>query len=271
MLVIESGGSKSTWGYQNESQVEIFETSGLHPFELTDLKYHQISKRIANKELNLINSVYFYGAGCESIKGQENITAFFKKLGLHAPIIHTDLLAACIATWGKQEGATAILGTGAISAYYNGKKIIKKASGLGYMLGDEGSGYDLGKRLLVSYFKEELPEDLAEQITHHFGSKQEIIEKVYCPTGRKTVAELTRIIYDFKHYPIVEKIIAEAFHAFVDSAIIPLGTPTTLKTVGSIGFYFKNELQNVLNHYEITLLETLESAHEKLFEFHRKK
>jgi hypothetical protein len=269
-LVIESGGSKSTWWYELNNQTYHFETVGLHPFELSPEKIEVLKTITEKRKLPLHTRTYFYGAGCESNVGKEVIVNLFTNLELPSPIIATDLLGACIATWGNKEGITAILGTGAIAAHFDGQKITNTASGLGYILGDEGSGFDLGKRLLVRYFNNSLPIELAKLITKHFTSKDLIIKQVYAPTGRKKVADLCPLIYQFKDLKEIQLLLQESFSDFVKTALLPLGKNTEIKTVGSIGYFFNEELKKVLNHYEISLLTSLPSAHEELFKFHRK-
>ena len=51
------------------------------------------------------------------------------------------------------------MGTGSFCVYYDGKKIAKRSPGIGYILGDEGSGAYLGKKVssifLYNTFDEE--------------------------------------------------------------------------------------------------------------------
>lgn len=269
IIVIESGGSKSTWWYENNNTAFHFETVGLHPYELTDVKQSTLIKDLQNHSLPNDPTLYFYGAGCESQAGKKNILELFQSLGLPSPSIATDLLGACVATWGKKKGVTAILGTGAIAAHYDGTKITKTASGLGYILGDEGSGFDLGKRLLVRFFNDKLPEAITTKIIHHFTTKDAIIQQVYAPSGRKKVADLCTIIHQYKDVPVIKKLIQESFEDFVLTALKPLGEVTDIKTVGSIGYYFHDELKTTLKHHGITCANAFPSAHKELFMFHR--
>jgi N-acetylglucosamine kinase-like BadF-type ATPase len=54
-----------------------------------------------------------------------------------------------------------ILGTGSHAAVFDGTKIIRQASSLGYLLGDEGGGSDIGKELIKAYFYQQLPPKIA--------------------------------------------------------------------------------------------------------------
>ncbi len=65
----------------------------------------------------------------------------------------------------KKKGIVAILGTGSNSGYYNGKKIIRNSPGLGYVLGDEGSGAYLGKKVLQYYLYKTFDAELHDRIS----------------------------------------------------------------------------------------------------------
>ena len=55
--------------------------------------------------------------------------------------VYSDLLGACHSVLGKNQGTVAILGTGSVVCHFNGNEITEIQGGLGYLLGDEGSGY----------------------------------------------------------------------------------------------------------------------------------
>ncbi len=63
----------------------------------------------------------------------------------------------------RNKGIVAILGTGSNSGYYNGKKIVRNSPGLGYVLGDEGSGAYLGKKVLQYYLYKTFDEELHDK------------------------------------------------------------------------------------------------------------
>mmetsp|Transcript_52126 Transcript_52126/g.125862 ORF Transcript_52126/g.125862 Transcript_52126/m.125862 type:complete len:531 (-) Transcript_52126:101-1693(-) len=75
--------------------------------------------------------------------------------------IYHDLLAAARTTCGREPGHVAILGTGSNSCFYDGTNIVEQGPSLGYLLGDEGSGCDLGKTLIREYLLGRMPDDVA--------------------------------------------------------------------------------------------------------------
>jgi N-acetylglucosamine kinase-like BadF-type ATPase len=60
---------------------------------------------------------------------------------------YSDLLAAARCLCGTGEGIAAILGTGANTCFYDGEKIVDNVPACGYILGDEGGGAVLGKKI----------------------------------------------------------------------------------------------------------------------------
>ena len=82
--------------------------------------------------------------------------------------VQTELLGAARALCGKQKGIACILGTGSNSCFYNGKKIVKNSPGLGYVLGDEGSGAYLGKKVVQYYLYHTFDEELKARFEKRF-------------------------------------------------------------------------------------------------------
>src|SRR6266487_5717670 len=90
------------------------------------------------------------------------------------------MLAAAIGLAGKKKVIACNLGTGSFCCYYNGKKIVKRSPGIGYILGDEGSGAYLGKKVIQYYLYGTFDEELRYKFDdkYHAGSV-EILENVY--------------------------------------------------------------------------------------------
>lgn len=267
-LVIESGGTKSTWVFgRSESDFQTIETVGLHPQELISEK-QEIIRSIVQKYNLEGASTYFFGAGCESETAREKIRNFLTKVSITCKEINTDLLAACRAMLGKKSGVVGILGTGAIVAQFDGAKIVKKTSGLGYMLGDEGSGYDLGRRLLRSYFNDKLPKEIKNEVNEYF-EHQPILHRIYAPDGRRLVAGLTVIIHRWRAEPSILEIIYASFSDFCTTALAPLSLEPkqTVHFIGSIAFHFTKELQHCLTEHGYMLGECSKVAVHEVFNY----
>ena len=266
MIVIESGGTKSTWVFYDSLGEKItISTVGLHPQELSKEKHEVISKLVQEYQLQG-DEVYFFGAGCESQEAKIKVTHFLEEFSLKVKQIETDIYAACLAHLGRTEGSVGIIGTGAVAANFDGNKVTKQTSGLGYLLGDEGSGFDIGKRLLQSYFKNELPNEIRQAIEEYFDHKS-ILHRIYEPDGRMFVAGMTKIVYDFKTDSVIAKILHDSFVAFCETALIPLNVKTPVNFVGSVAYFFKDELNTALIASGFQLGEVVKEAVHSVFAF----
>ena len=88
-------------------------------------------------ELDLRNEipVFFYGAGCAAEVNKEKVRNLFTE---HKIEVYDDILAAARAAYGQLNGIVCILGTGGLSAHFDGSKVIDRRGGYGYLLGDLG-------------------------------------------------------------------------------------------------------------------------------------
>ena len=266
MIVIESGGTKSTWvcHVKNESPKTILSV-GLHPREISPSK-EEVIQELVNEHKLAGREVYFYGAGCESPEAKFVITEFLEKLGLEVKQVETDIYAACIAHLGNKPGVVGILGTGAVAAEFDGRKVVRITSGLGYMLGDEGSGFDIGKRLLQAYFNNKLSQEVNSAIEAYFEHKS-ILHRVYAPDGRMVVAGLTRIVAEYREEQIIKQLLQDAFNDFCKTALKPIMSHGDVYLVGSVAYYFKKELQHVLFEHVYALKKIQKEAVSGVFSF----
>lgn len=75
-----------------------------------------------------------------------------KSIGLEAPLnIYTDAeIALCAGTWGEETGVVLIAGTGSVAYGRSRSGQVYRSGGWGYLLGDEGSAYDIGRQALIA-------------------------------------------------------------------------------------------------------------------------
>ena len=183
--------------------------------------------------------------------------------------IYSDLLAAAHACLAKKSGLVGILGTGANTAYYDGEVLHQKVPSLGYVLGDEGRLY-LGKLLLSSLLRGNLHEKLSKKLCL---KKEEVLEKIHSSAQpNKYLASFGPFLFRNRMDPQISILLKQAFGTFVDNYVSPYGDAQHISMVGSIAYYFRTELQYVLNergHYLGTVIEHPISAFFKLVLFRR--
>ena len=268
-IVIESGGSKSTWMWNDRNQhVQKDVLPGLHPMELNTDKKTKVLQYLSDHQL-FGATVYFYGAGCESRVGKQRIIQFLKDCQLFSTEVQTDILGACKALLGNQPGTVGIMGTGAIAVQYDGEAIIQKASGWGYILGDEGSGFDIGKRLVQAYLRNEFKgaKSIEATIENYFGGADRIIPLCSQPNARFRIAGLTKEITAYKENHIVQQIIFQAFSDFYKTAIVPLSEEKSINLAGSVAYHLQDEIRTTLDRFNLEVDRVEAEAVNRLFYF----
>lgn len=122
-------------------------------------------------------------------------------LKIKRAVICNDCAIALVGGVGEPLGIAVIAGTGAIAYGQNRRGETKRASGWGYILGDEGSGYDIavrGLRAMVRSHDGRLGKTiLTELILQHLGLKsiEDLVEVVYRRGwGVKEIAALAPIV-----------------------------------------------------------------------------
>lgn len=277
ILLADSGSTKTHWCLMAASgQTSEFFTDGINPFQQTsDAIRNTIQSQLLPQIAHLmwvgtVKNVYFYGAGCTPEKKKPvhmAISACFK----HAEIvIESDMVGAARGILGKEAGVACILGTGGNSCYYDGENIVKNVPALGYILGDEGSGAVLGKRLVSDLLKNQLSDELKEKfLTEYQLTQADIIEKVYRqPFPNRFLASLSRFCADNIDNPMIYKLVYDHFDYFV-KRILPQYPKSPVGFIGSIAYYYQDVLKKVLADNGFECGKILQSPMEGMKEYHK--
>ena len=152
ILIADSGSTKTDWCVVGQGQlVRQIVTKGMNPFFQSEeeIENEIATALIPHLETNVLDAVYFYGAGCVPDKVPMMHNALSTHLNTKNGIeVNTDMLAVARGLCGHKPGIACIMGTGSNSCFYDGEKIASNVSPLGFILGDEGSGAVLGKLLV---------------------------------------------------------------------------------------------------------------------------
>ena len=171
ILIADSGSTKCEWCLLYNGKKKVVYTQGISPYFLNEqqiraLLEKELLPRLKNAS---IGEIYYYGTGCNNPANkkivQKAISSIFQEAKV---VVNHDLMGAARALCGKGKGIACILGTGSNSCYFDGKKIAKNSPGLGYVLGDEGSGAYLGKKVLQYYLYETFDEELRYKFDARF-------------------------------------------------------------------------------------------------------
>jgi N-acetylglucosamine kinase-like BadF-type ATPase len=125
-------------------------------------------------------------------------------------------MGAARALCGKEKGIASILGTGSNSCYFNGRAVVKNSPGLGYVLGDEGSGAYLGKKVLQYYLYKTFDEDLNFRFNEKYNTNNAaILDSIYKqPLPNRYLASFTMFLVENRGHYMIENIHRRRFKRF---------------------------------------------------------
>lgn len=259
ILIADSGSTKTDWVLLDTTskQKTLFEGIGLNPYLVDVLTVSDEAFRIFNSlETGLIKHIYFYGSGCSTTENKQIIRKGLQMLFQHASVdVYHDMEGAAKALCENQEGIACILGTGSNACYYDGNLIKKSAVSLGYLLGDEGSGNDMGKRLIKAVYLNKAPEEIEKKFHEEFSlSLGDMLKEIYNkPYPNRFLASFTHFIGANRAHPFVSSLIRESFTDFLQQFVYPLLAKPELPVhfTGSVAWFFKDELVSVMKKHRL--------------------
>ena len=274
-LVADGGSTKIDWALLKDGQEALrFSSPGINPALLQQSEVMGLLNKCLTFELNsfpTVDEIYFYGAGCRGKSAQIMHDAFVSLYPTTKVNVHTDLLAAARALCGDESGLVCILGTGSNSCLYDGKDIVHNVSPLGYILGDEGSGAVLGKRLAGDVFKEQLPENLCEKFKREVCPDIDtLVQRVYRePFPNRYLANFTKFLAKHIHHTDIQNLIIDEFERFFKRNIRVYKRPDLpVNFVGSIAWFFKSQLEEAACNSGFRIGCVLRSPMEGLLRYH---
>ena len=281
MIIIADGGStKTNWCLLDDNNKKIyFNTEGYNPY-FVDSEYIIASlKKGLPKDIPFENvaEVNYYGAGVHNKDKAAIVETAIKGVfpGAKVEVGH-DLLAAARALLGTESGFAAILGTGTNSCIYDGNDITHNIDSAAYILGDEGSGSYIGKKLLVDFIRGLMPSDVAELFYETYKlTPDEIMDNVYTkPLANRFCASFSKFVYDNNvNLEYTRSIVETAFEAFFANLVskYPDYQSYTFNCIGSVGYTFRNVLEDKAAQYGMKVGRILRSPIDDLVQFHIKR
>jgi glucosamine kinase len=274
-LIADSGATKAEWTLIGNGKRKTFLTQGISPYFLSE---EQIStlllKEVTPKLKNFdVDEIYYYGTGCANPDNAKLIKRAIKKVFPKTAIdVNHDLLGAARACCGTSKAIVANLGTGSFVCYYDGKKIAKETPGIGYALGDEGSGAYLGKRVIQYYLYNTFDDDLRARFDFKYlTNRAEILENVYRkPMPNRYLASFALFLAENRGHYMIENIIEDGLNDFFFTHLCKYREIWIhpVNFVGSVAFGFKDVLQELCNSYEFELGKILKKPMSGLIEYH---
>ena len=278
ILIADSGATKTQWGCVNR------DGTGRHDFFSQGYNPNYISGEdiIADIRANLpqgfdtdaVEAIYFYGAGVTPMQYpfvEKCLRTVFGKAG--EVFIAMDTLASCRALLQREPGFAAILGTGTNSAMYDGCNEGLNVDSCGFILGDEGSGGYLGKRLITDFIRCNMPEAVYKIVGKELGhSNEELLDIIYTqPFPNRFCAQYAKFIGEHLDFdPYFPALVEDAFTKFFQRIVThyPDYTKYSFNAVGSVAYHFRPILEKVVERFGMKMGVILKAPMDGLVKYH---
>ena len=157
-----------------------------------------------NVSSNKIEQLFLGLAGAGRESDRKEIIALFSDTDFSEKItVDSDAMVALAGAFGTGPGIIIISGTGAICFGKNSEGKVVRAGGWGYLLGDEGSGYFIGREAIIAALKEldgrGEKTKLRDRLEEHFklSSIDQIIPHIYQNRiDRIAIANFAPIVFE---------------------------------------------------------------------------
>lgn len=276
-LIADSGATKAEWCLLKGRKKTLYFTQGIAPYFMSKEQIENLLitelKPLLKKQN--IDAIYYYGTGCTNPQNKKNIRWALKRVFPETRYIEVthDMMGAARALCGSEKGIASILGTGSNSCFYDGKKIVKNSPGLGYVLGDEGSGAYMGKKVLQYYLYKTFDAELMDRFDAKYKiSRVEILDNVYRqPLPNRFMAGFALFLSENRGHFMVENIIEDSFNDFFFNHLYRYRETWKypLHFVGGVAYAFRDVLKELCNAYELEIGRVMKNPMEGLIEYHQ--
>ncbi|MPY88167.1 MAG: ATPase [Luteitalea sp.] len=192
VLGIDAGGTKTVCLLADEQGTVLARAQGsganlpsLGELEVEKTLHHLMEEAIG--QTTIVPQAICIGiAGVDREEDAAIIRAIMRRIGYRARLVVTnDALIALTAGVGDAPGVVVMAGTGSIAYGRNARNEAARAGGWGYVLGDEGSGYWMGRHALRAVVRAADGRGgstaLTRHVLAHFGvdQPQDLVREVY--------------------------------------------------------------------------------------------
>lgn len=275
-LIADSGSTKTDWVLlDGDNKRHEFKSEGINPFFHTPETVAETLRKISFAPFSHadISEVFFYSAGTSNERNRKIMEEGFSKEFPEARLfIMHDLLGAARALFSDDSGIACIMGTGSNSCLYEGGKIAMNLGGHGYILGDEGSGMHIGRKVVRDFMSDLMPPHALAAFNAAFGlTKDEISYAVYKKSfPNRYLASFSKFVQEHIEQPYFSALADDAFMKFFERYIIqyPNYRNRKVRILGSVGYYFEPQVRRRAMVYGIDIDHIIQAPIDGLVSYH---
>lgn len=270
IYLFEAGATKTTMHFQVDGETGQLDLPGYNPNRANGAFEIAIQEGL---KLNENSELYFYGAGLKTEKNKDLVKLIFDQYSFKKIQVFDDIFGAARAVFHSAPGVVCILGTGGLAAFFDGKTILKRRGGYGYLIDDHGGGFELGKRILSAWLNDDLNQVIDGNLTELVGfKKDEVVAEVYQNLNLDLIAQIPKIAENSTEETL-KKIVSTYFEQFIENDVLPLAKEFSVErfsTVGSMGTAFYKEINSAAAKFNLKIDQCIQNPAKRLFDFHKK-
>lgn len=276
ILIADSGSTKCEWCLLSNGKKKKIDTQGISPYFLDAAAIGRIldEELLPSLKKREVDLIYYYGTGCKSPENRKVVQKAMRKAfpGAEIHVTH-DLMGAALALCGDSKGIACILGTGSNSCYFDGKKVASNSPGLGFILGDEGSGAYLGKKVLQYYLYNTFDEELRYKFDVKYTTNgKEILDSIYKqPLPNRYLAGFALFLAENRGHYMVENIIEDGLNDFFFNHLCKYreSWKFPIHFVGGVAYGFRDVVKELCHSYEFEMGHILQKPMDGLIKYHQ--
>ena len=274
-IIADSSSTRTEWALvDGDTIVEHAFTQGLNPYfqSRRDIS-HSIRLEIPDAFFKRRWShIYFYGAGCANLDKRKIMEASLIAQFKTPATVESDLLGAARGLLVRERGIACILGTGSNSCLYDGSQIVKSVRSAGFILGDEGSGAQLGKMFVSDCLKNIAPVELKEEFYARFGINPDaIMNVVYTqPFPNRSLSTYSFFLAKHLDNDYVVDLITRNIRTFFNRNIVQYdyqNEPITF--VGLVSYTYADILKSIAAEFGVEINKIVRNSMPGLLDYHR--
>ncbi len=272
ILIGDIGGSSGQWALLQDADTIRIKTVGYNPIsqsqETLERMLAELAEQLPGK---LPEEIVYYGAGTAHPRVRHALEQALSQVWPAPRVsIHSDMLAAARAVCGSTDGVVCIVGTGSNVCHYNGREIDYQAPTLGYPLGDEGSGTDIGRRLVRAYYYGQMKDPVRASFATVLPPDRYDFLRMFKRSSapNQFLASLVPLLVPHRSEDLMQEVLHAAFKDFIHYHLSIYQKDTTIHLVGSIAFYFCIEFEKELKKHGLQLGIVAKEPLEGLIRYH---
>ena len=270
ILIADSGGTKTDWRFVNsDGTIKQFQSNGFNASTDDIQVLNALIKTVKHLD---IEEVYIYIAGLKSSDLKRNIVQIFEVNfpRLKKIEVENDLLGAARGLYNNEEGAVGILGTGSAGFVFKENVISNYVPSLGYLMGNEGSGYDLGKHFVAGLMRNHFSASTLTRFKESYiwYTEEEMIKRLYTYPQPTFLAQFPKSINQNLVDPIVWAMVYGRFMVYLN-VFFKETKPERIRFSGSIAYNFQDILLEACKDFGLSCDRIIESPIAGLTLYHQ--